>query len=391
MRPTDSWPGPAIPLRAAAAAAGRAGQPPGGEDDDAAARARRPRQPAAARCGHGRRRRRGGTPPRTRWSGGAPRWPDVLPSRAWRGPARQAAQQQQPRRPVLSSARRRRRGWAAPPRSPRPSTGARAAARRAPMFPAYQLARTIPGPRPALTACAFNKAGERLVTCGYDQTCKVRALTVGHGSGRHIIQNSSSDSMLLVPPPFQVWDTATGQPLLTLAGHRHAVFAAAFNNPYGDVIASGSFDGSACLWDARTGRCLFTGRGPRWSAWGSTHRYVRGNGARGRGHLVSTHGIDPFPHPHTTTGHALWRQARWTRPSGCGTWNRRRLQTLGGHRGGGGGAAVRAGRRGRLVSGSFDRTARVWTRGRGAAASRLWRGTRGSSRRRPLATRATRR
>jgi WD40 repeat protein len=34
----------------------------------------------------------------------------------------------------------------------------------------------------------------------------------------------------------QVWNTITGDELLTLEGHRNVVYAIAFNNPYGDKI-----------------------------------------------------------------------------------------------------------------------------------------------------------
>ena len=33
----------------------------------------------------------------------------------------------------------------------------------------------------------------------------------------------------------KVWDTKTGNELLTLEGHRNVVYAIAFNNPYGSV------------------------------------------------------------------------------------------------------------------------------------------------------------
>lgn len=61
-----------------------------------------------------------------------------------------------------------------------------------------------------LTNCAFNKSGDKFITGSYDRTCKV-------------------------------WDTETGEELLTLEGHRNVVYAIAFNNPYGDKIITGSF------------------------------------------------------------------------------------------------------------------------------------------------------
>ena len=67
-----------------------------------------------------------------------------------------------------------------------------------------------------LTNCAFNKSGDKFITGSYDRTCKV-------------------------------WNTITGDELLTLEGHRNVVYAIAFNNPYGDKIITGSFGKSTSL------------------------------------------------------------------------------------------------------------------------------------------------
>ncbi len=56
-----------------------------------------------------------------------------------------------------------------------------------------------------LTNVAFNKSGSSFITGSYDRTCKV-------------------------------WDTASGEELHTLEGHRNVVYAIAFNNPYGFVL-----------------------------------------------------------------------------------------------------------------------------------------------------------
>merc|ERR1712216_262540 len=81
-----------------------------------------------------------------------------------------------------------------------------------------------------LTNCAFNKSGDRFITGSYDRTCKV-------------------------------WDTNTGEELLTLEGHKNVVYAIAFNNPYGDKIITGSFDKTCKVWDARSGDLVYTLRG----------------------------------------------------------------------------------------------------------------------------------
>jgi dynein assembly factor with WDR repeat domains 1 len=59
-----------------------------------------------------------------------------------------------------------------------------------------------------LTNCAFNKNGDRylfnprFITGSYDRTCKI-------------------------------WDTATGEELHSLEGHKGVVYCLAFNNPFG--------------------------------------------------------------------------------------------------------------------------------------------------------------
>jgi len=41
------------------------------------------------------------------------------------------------------------------------------------------------------------------------------------------------------------------------------VYAIAFNNPYGDMVATGSFDKTARLWDVKSGDCCHQLRGTR--------------------------------------------------------------------------------------------------------------------------------
>merc|ERR1711981_356310 len=81
-----------------------------------------------------------------------------------------------------------------------------------------------------LTNCAFNKSGDRFITGSYDRTCKL-------------------------------WETNTGDELLTLEGHKNVVYAIAFNNPYGDKIVTGSFDKTAKLWNATNGKPYHTFKG----------------------------------------------------------------------------------------------------------------------------------
>ena len=41
----------------------------------------------------------------------------------------------------------------------------------------------------------------------------------------------------------------------------NVVYCIAFNNPFGDRIATGSFDKTAKIWDSSTGECLSTLKG----------------------------------------------------------------------------------------------------------------------------------
>lgn len=50
-----------------------------------------------------------------------------------------------------------------------------------------------------------------------------------------------------------MWNTSTGDELLTLDGHRNVVYAIAFNNPWGDKVITGSFDKTCKLWNAEVG------------------------------------------------------------------------------------------------------------------------------------------
>lgn len=58
----------------------------------------------------------------------------------------------------------------------------------------------------------------------------------------------------------RVWDTATGERLHTLKGHRYGLTRAVFS-PDGALIATTGLDGLALLWDARTGAKRFELRG----------------------------------------------------------------------------------------------------------------------------------
>uniref|UniRef100_A0A673H5C0 Dynein assembly factor with WD repeat domains 1 n=1 Tax=Sinocyclocheilus rhinocerous TaxID=307959 RepID=A0A673H5C0_9TELE len=112
----------------------------------------------------------------------------------------------------------------------------------------FYLFRTLQAHILPLTNVAFNKSGSSFITGSYDRTCKI-------------------------------WDTASGEELHTLEGHRNVVYAIAFNNPYGKVhiltghrgeiscvqfnwdcslIVTASLDKTCKVWDTDSGQCLAT-------------------------------------------------------------------------------------------------------------------------------------
>jgi WD40 repeat protein len=82
-------------------------------------------------------------------------------------------------------------------------------------------------------------------------------------SGSILSMAISPDSRLLVTGvehEICIWEIASGRLLFNHRGHTDWVVTLAFS-PNGNILASGSHDGTVRLWDARTGQCLKTLRG----------------------------------------------------------------------------------------------------------------------------------
>ncbi|CAK9105989.1 unnamed protein product [Durusdinium trenchii] len=92
----------------------------------------------------------------------------------------------------------------------------------------FELVQILRGHLLPLTSCSFNKSCSKILTASFDRSCRV-------------------------------WDVF-GEELLTLEGHDGPVNAAAFNNPLGDRIVTGSGK-LARLWDANSGQCLHVLKG----------------------------------------------------------------------------------------------------------------------------------
>src|SRR5947207_5146493 len=103
----------------------------------------------------------------------------------------------------------------------------------------------------------------------------------------------------------RVWDARTGQMLLTLVGHTSAVNTVAFS-PDGSQLATTSSDGTARVWDAASGdsRVVLNGPGPgegvgglAWSKDGRTLSVATGDNTVGVWDLSTGAEALRFHHP----------------------------------------------------------------------------------------------
>lgn len=119
---------------------------------------------------------------------------------------------------------------------------------------------------------AFNSDGTHLITASDDGTARVwnispagakEWLTLAGHTGYRTLDDVefSPDGTRLATANFdrtaRIWDAATGQELLTLAGHTGGLFEVTFS-PDGKRLATASTDHTVKIWDAATGEELFT-------------------------------------------------------------------------------------------------------------------------------------
>ncbi len=98
-------------------------------------------------------------------------------------------------------------------------------------------------------------------------------------SGRHLA--TGGDDLLV-----RVWDTATGRPRHTLAGHARRVLSVAYS-PASDLLASAGDDGVVILWEGGERRATLLGLAEGWAALAPDGRYkVQGDFAGQFWHVV---------------------------------------------------------------------------------------------------------
>ena len=56
----------------------------------------------------------------------------------------------------------------------------------------------------------------------------------------------------------KVWNTETGECIMTLEGHTRGVSSVAFHSTNASILATGSFDETAKIWNTETGECIMT-------------------------------------------------------------------------------------------------------------------------------------
>ena len=127
---------------------------------------------------------------------------------------------------------------------------------------------TLKGHKNLVFSVAFSPNGQRIVSASVDQTAKVwdaangnELFTLKEHSGQVNSVAFSPDGQRIVTgsqdATAKVWEAAKGKDLLTLTGHSNDIFSVAFSSD-GQRIVTGSWDGTAKVWEAASGRELLT-------------------------------------------------------------------------------------------------------------------------------------
>jgi hypothetical protein len=130
---------------------------------------------------------------------------------------------------------------------------------------------TIPTPdHGIIRSVAFNPDGQRLITGGSNATAKVWDTRTGQNlltlsaHATNVTARFSPDGGRIATAgedsTAKVWDAATGQELFTPRGHGNEVMSVAFSHD-GRRLATASHDQTVKIWDALSGQELLTLRG----------------------------------------------------------------------------------------------------------------------------------
>jgi len=245
---------------------------------------------------------------------------------------------------------------------------------------------TLAGHKSFVWAVAFSPNGRFMVTGSWDQTAKIwdadngRLLHTlkGHKGGVRAVAVSPDGQRIVTGidnGKAKVWLAATGQELFTFEGHgRIPVISAAFS-PYGHRVVTGCWRQTAKLWDADSGRELLTLVGHEDGVWSVAfspdgQRIVADYGQKARvwdaasGQVVLT--IDGHPGSAGVNAVAFSPDGQWIVTGSLDrtakVWDANtgvELNTLRGHSLGIFAVAVSSNGQ-RIVTGSWDHTAKVW-------------------------------